>query len=66
MSDIRPTPPVKLDAAARKRIDDAAALLAGLKVQAAELEKLGIMMPGILQQIEWAEKAHETLIRSFT
>jgi len=66
MSDIKPAPAVKLDAAGKKRIDDAAALLAGLKVQAAALEKLGIMMPAIKEQIAWAEKAHETLIKEFT
>jgi len=66
LSDIRPIPPVKLDAAGKKRIEDAYNVMQGLKVQAAALEKLGIFMPAINEQIAWAEKAHDTLLKEFT
>lgn len=66
MSDIRPTPPIKLDAVSRKRLDAAMSDIAGLKKQAAALKKLGVTMPTLDQQIEWSEKAYKTLIEDFT
>lgn len=66
MSDIPIPPAVKLDAAGIKRVKEAAASLEALERQAASLEKLGIIMPAIREQIEWARKAQETLLKDFT
>lgn len=66
MSDIRPTPGIKLDPAARKRIEDSAKEFEGLEKQINELEKLGIFMGPIREQIDWAKKARATLLKDFT
>lgn len=66
MSDISKISPVKLDPAAIQRAKVSAVNLDALEKQAIALEKLGIVMTPIRQQLDWARKAQETLLKDFT